>query len=145
MDSTSYIGLHELIKMHPIFNIEDKEMVRYEMIREWVATDQSAEKVAEKYGYTRSRVHVNAKRIEKEGLAGVFNRRCGPKKPRKVTPEIEKLVIQIRKKENKSIDEIVKDLKEKHEISISMKTVDNILTKHKIPKKNRGRKPRIKI
>lgn len=141
MDEMSYIGLHRLAEMHPMFSFDDKDMVRYEMVREWLVTNQSAEQVAEKYNYSRSRIHVNAKRIEEVGLAGILDKKRGPKEPTKATVEIEKLVLNIRKKENKSIDEIAKDLKEKHGISISMKTVDIILSKHKIPKKNRGRKP----
>ena len=141
MNETSYIGLHELAEKHPMFSFDDKDMVRYEMVREWIITKQSAEQIAEKYNYSRSRIHVNAKRIEEEGLAGILNKKRGPKEPTKVTAEIEKLVLNIRKKEDKSIDEIAKDLKEKHGISVSAKAVDIVLTKHKIPKKKRGRKP----
>ena len=144
MEKTAYVGLHELTKKHPMFSFEDKAIVRYEMVREWIATDQSANVVAKKYGYTRTRVHVNAKRIEEEGIAGVIDKKPGPKEPTKATPEVEQLVIQIRRRDKKAIDEIAKELKEKYGISLSPRSVDTILTKNKLPKKNRGRKPKRK-
>lgn len=125
-----------------MFSFEDTNMVRYEMVREWIATDQTAEQVVKKYGYTRSRLYVNSRRIQEEGVSGVIDKKRGPKGPTKATPDVQRLIINIRKRDGKAVDEIAKELKEKHGVSISMKTVDTILSQHKISKKKRGRKPK---
>ena len=70
----------------------------------------------------------------------MMDRKKGPKKPRKVTPHIDKRIFELRAK-NLSITEIA-DIMKSEGISISFKTVERRLKTDPAYKKNAGKAKR---
>ena len=139
-DPPGYIGYETLKEMSDLFKKEDKLLLKYEMLREQIATKTTVESVSKKFGYNPRHFYWCRRRFREEGILGLADKQPGPKKPYKIKPYIEKMILQFRKK-NLSIYEISDELK-KENIEITPKSVDTILNKHHKPKKNRGRKPK---
>ena len=138
-ESLPYIGYKELQSMNAFIKKDDKVLRRYEMIREQIVTKTSIEKVSKKYGYSSRHFYWCRKRFQESGLVGLVDRPPGPKNPYKIKPDIEKEILELRKKKL-SIYEISEELKKENK-GITPKSVDNILNKHHKSKKKRGRKP----
>jgi hypothetical protein len=139
VEQPNYIGYEELQSMSNLIGKDDKVLLRYEMIREQIATNASITSVSQKYGYNSRHFYWCRKRFQEGGIVGLVDRPPGPKEPYKIKPDVEKRILHFRKK-NLSIYEISGELK-KEDINITPKSVDNVLDKHHKPKKNRGRKP----
>jgi transposase-like protein len=133
-----YIEYETLKEMSDLFKEEDKILQKYEMLREQIATRATVKSVSEKFGYNPRHFYWCRRRFREEGILGLVDKQPGPKKPYKIKPNIEKRILQLRKKDL-SIYEISDELK-KENIEITPKSVDTILNKHHKPKKNRGRK-----
>ena len=52
-----YVDIKMLSEISNVLDIRDKTILRYEMIREYEATTQTAEQMGRKYGYSRTRFH----------------------------------------------------------------------------------------
>lgn len=138
-EPSTYIGYKELQSLTNLIKKEDKVLLRYEMLREQIATKASIESISQKYGYNPRHFYWCRNRFQENGIAGLVERRPGPKNPHKIKPNIEKRILELRKK-NLSIYEISDQL-EKQNLKLTPKSVDNVLNKHHKSKKNRGRKP----
>ena len=136
---SNYIGYEQLRSGSNLIKEDDKVLLRYEMIREQIVTKASISSISQKYGYSPRHFYWCRERFQEDGIIGLVDRAPGPKKPHKIKPDIEKKILNLRKKKL-SIYSISDELKREN-IKITPKSVDNVLNKHHKPKKNRGRKP----
>ena len=139
-----YIDIGQLRRKHPSFDKEDTVLTRYEMVREYRATDINVSDLCLKFGTSQRQFHTFRARFEEEGILGLADRKSGPKGSWKITPEVEELILKIRRTENLNINEISQVLLERHQIEVSPSAIDEVLTKHGMMKKKRGRKPKKK-
>ena len=135
----AYIGFEELRNISDLISQEDKVLRRYEMLREQMVTKATITSISQKYGYNPRHFYWCRDRFEKSGIVGLVDRNPGPNNPHKITPEVEKKILHLRKKDL-SIYEIADELS-KRNVEITPKSIDIVLNKHHKPKKKRGRKP----
>lgn len=139
--STAYIGLNELKHIDPAFDTDDKVLIRYEMVREYLVGPQSGEKIAIRCGYSPTQLYMWAKRFSEKGILGLVDEKTGPKGPIKATEDMEQRILQLREQQDLTITEISAVLKEEG-TPLGPTTVDKVLTKNGVAKKKRGRKPK---
>lgn len=78
----------ELFRGHDFFDPRDLVQVRYEMLRRVLVDRQRVSDAARLYGYTRPTWYNVARAFEEGGLAGLLPGRPGPRRARKLGPEI---------------------------------------------------------
>jgi transposase len=110
-----------------------------------MTTNKPISEICAKYNYSRERFYHFKRRFEKEGILGLLDKRGGPKKPHKVSKEIEDIIIIKRKdksgkKNGKNIYTIAQELKKEGIVEISAKTVERVLKKYNLINTNGKRK-----
>ncbi|MDH7578866.1 MAG: helix-turn-helix domain-containing protein [Bacillota bacterium] len=104
-------------------------------------TKKPVTQVCKEFSYTRKIFYDAKARYEKEGMAGLLERTPGPKNPRKVTDQIEDLVLSIKREhlddpkfKNTHLYELLKEecAAKGIPLTISQKTVDRILLRHNL-------------
>lgn len=138
---TEYIGLNELRQQDHLFDRYDPLIKRYEMVREYRATDQSTTKVGKRYGCSASTVLYWVKRFQEKGMAGLAGEKTGPKGPFKITGDVRKRILQLRAEKDLTITELSEALHEEG-TPVGPTAVDRVLTENRVPKKKRGPKPK---
>lgn len=129
-----------LARAYDFFDAEESVQRKYEMLRVHSIDGVTITESAKRFGYTRKTFYECKERFEKGGILGLMDRKKGPKKPRKVTPHIDKRIFELRAK-NLSITEIA-DIMKSEGISISFKTVERRLKTDPAYKKNAGKAKR---
>ena len=140
--SIAYVGLHRLREIAPDLPLDDPIIQRYEMIREALVTGRSPVEVAEDYGWSDTQYYKWYHRFEEGSILALQNQKPGPRGPRTIDDEVEKIIVQMRKEEDLTITQISEGLPDKCGRSASPATINRILDKHGLPKKKRGRKPK---
>ncbi len=133
-----YVGMKQLEKID-MMALNDKVQRVYEMLREYAVTGCSVTKVSREYGYSRTTFYEYYHRLNEErSLLALADRPRGPKKPSKITKQVEDRIVKIRKIDpSRSIYDIVDQL-EKEGISISHMSVSRVLKKRAFPDLGRG-------
>ena len=70
------------------FDRQDKVQVKYEMLRAHAVDGESVTEAAERFGYSRESFYQSHKRLRRDGLVGLADRKKGRQGPEKLTPEI---------------------------------------------------------
>lgn len=137
-----YVGIDKLKEISDVLDIEDNAIVRYEMIREYEATTQTAEEVSKKYEYSRTRFHEFRRRFIKGGktLKSLCDKPYGPKEKSALKPDVVEKIVNIRKETGMSIYEIPVEMEKRYGIKISYGSVNRALKKKVFPRLKRGRK-----
>jgi len=134
-----YIDFKTLSKASKVLDLDDKAVLKYEMIREYEATIQTVEEVSKKYEYSRNNYYKFRKRlIEEKCLKALEDRPYGPKTASKLTKQVMDWIVEIRKETNMSIHDIPSELKQRHNIEVSYGAVYRALKKRAFPDLKRG-------
>jgi transposase len=133
--------LPQSLARNPFFKKEDTAVIKYEMLRMEATTKKPVTQVCKEFSYTRKIFYDAKTRYESEGMAGLLERAHGTKNPRKMTDQIEELVLSIKREhlndpkfKNTHLYEILKDecIARGIPLSIGQKTVDRILLRHNL-------------
>ena len=87
----------ELFAGHYFFDPRDLGQVRYEMLRRVFVDERRVSDSARLYGYSRPTWYNVARAYRAGGLAGLLSERPGPRKARKLVPEIVLFMEQVRR------------------------------------------------
>ncbi|MBW2087070.1 MAG: helix-turn-helix domain containing protein [Deltaproteobacteria bacterium] len=74
------------------FDSRDKAQVKYEMLRSALVDHQPVATVAEEHGFSRIRFYQVKAQFEQRGIGGLIDDVPGPKRSRKLTPEISEFI-----------------------------------------------------
>lgn len=134
-----YIDFETLSKASKVLDLDDKAVIKYEMMREYEATTQTVEEVSRKYGYSRNNYYKFRKRLlEEKCLRALEDRPYGRKTASKLTSEVIDWIVEIRKETKMSIHEIPSELKRRHNIELSYGAVYRALKKRAFQDSGRG-------
>jgi transposase len=80
---------------HDFFDPRDLVQVKYEMVRRVRVEGQSIQQTARAFGFSRPSFYAAQSTLQREGLPGLIPRRRGPRRPRKLTPEVMALIEEL--------------------------------------------------
>jgi len=124
----------EVLKMNP-FEARRKVVETYHETK-------SIRKTAKMLGISRNTVRKWVRRFLQNGYTGLLSLSRRPKtSPNKTPDNIEKLVVELRKKTGFGAKKLSIELKKRHGIKLSEHTIRHILDRHKLVKK----KPKMKV
>ncbi|OIQ05023.1 MAG: hypothetical protein COV98_05470 [Candidatus Altarchaeum sp. CG12_big_fil_rev_8_21_14_0_65_33_22] len=126
-----YVDIKMLSEISNVLDIRDKTILRYEMIREYEATTQTAEQVGRKYGYSRTRFHEFKQRFidGEKTMESLGDKPYGPKEKSKLKPDVLDKIVEIREETGMSIHDIPDELERRHGIKLSYGSVNRALKK----------------
>ena len=79
---------HTLFQHSEFFDPQDLLQLKYETLRALEADGYSIAQAATDFGLSRPTIYQAQQQFQDQGLQGLLPRKRGPKKPRKLTPEI---------------------------------------------------------
>ena len=110
------------------FDPYDALQVRYEMIRCHEIDQQSVVKICRRFGVSRQTFYNFKDRFEREGTAGLFRKKPGPKGPSKLTPEVMSLVEeQFERRDEVTASELGSELKHHLGVILHPRTIEKLL------------------
>jgi transposase len=133
--------LPQPLARNPFFKKEGTAVVKYEMLRMEATTKKPVTQVCKEFSYTRKIFYDAKARYENEGMAGLLEKVHGSQTPRKLTDQIEELVVEIKREhlndpkfKNTHLYEILKErcIARGIPLSIGQKTVDRILLRNNL-------------
>ena len=134
-----YTDFKTLSNASKVLDLDDKAVLKYEMIREYEATTQTVEEVSKKYGYSRNNYYKFRKRLlEEKCLKALEDRPYGRKTASKLTTQVIDWIVEIREETGMSIHAIPLELKQRHNIDVSYGAVYRALKKRASPDLGRG-------
>ena len=135
-----YADIDTLSEISNVFEIQDKAILRYEMIREYEATMQTAEQVSNKHNYSRTRFHEFKRRFIEGGktMESLGDKEYGPKEKSKLKPDVIDKIAEIREETGMSIEDIPAELEKRHGIKLSYGSVNRALKKKALPRLKEG-------
>jgi transposase len=119
----------ELFRRYPeFFDPYDALQVRYEMIRGHETDKQSVVNICRRFGVSRQTFYTLKDRFEREGTAGLFRKKPGPKGPSKLTPEVMSFVEeQFERGDEVTASEIRSELKQQLGVVFHPRTVEKLV------------------
>ena len=119
----------ELFRRYPdFFDPYDALQVRYEMIRCHETDKQSVVNICRRFGVSRQTFYIFKDRFEREGTAGLFRKKPGPKGPSKLTPEVMSFVEeQFERRDEVTASEIGDELKQHLGVVFHPRTVEKLI------------------
>jgi len=126
-----------------IISSEDIVQWRYEMIRESTLSREPIDLICKKYHYSRDMYYYYKSKFDAQGILGLSDEKPGPRKARKRTDDVERIIIELRFKEpNINMYEIANRLNKKG-FDISARSVSRTLEGHGLSlKKTKEKRPR---
>ena len=84
----------ELFQQSDFFDPRDKVQVKYEMLRAVFVDGLNVSQASRQHGYSRESFYTAAETLREQGLPGLADGKRGPKQPRKLTPEVQRFLVQ---------------------------------------------------
>lgn len=128
-----------LFRRHPdFFDAYDALQVHYEMIRCHEIDKQSVVQICERFGVSRQTFYNFKDRFEREGTAGLFRKKPGPKGPSKLTPEVMSFIEeQFERHDGVTASELGSELKQQFGIVLHLRTIEKLLKELRSKKNSR--------
>jgi transposase len=79
---------HPLFAEHDFFDPHDLVQLKYETIRAVEVDERPIVQASVDFGLSRPTIYEAQEKFRQEGLGGLLPQKRGPKKPRKLTPEV---------------------------------------------------------
>jgi transposase len=79
---------HPLFRDHAFFDPHDLVQLKYETIRAVEVEGRPILQAARQFGLSRPTIYQAQQQFRQEGIEGLLARKRGPKKPRKLTPDV---------------------------------------------------------
>jgi transposase len=127
---------HSLFEGSEFFDPQDLPQLKYEALRALKADDYSITRAADEFGLSRPTLYQAQDQFNKQGLEGLLARKRGPKKPHKLTPEVQQYLRELKASEPElGARELVRRLRQKFKLKVHPRTVEKSLK----TKEKRGR------
>jgi transposase len=112
-------------KQSDFFDPRDKVQVKYEMLRAALVDGVSVSQASQQHGYSRESFYTAADVFREQGLPGLADSKRGPKRARKLTPEVQRfLVQQLDKDPSVSSRELAERIAEKFAVDVHRRSVE---------------------
>lgn len=118
------------------FYTDDPVQRRYEMLRAWRISGLTQKEAAKAFNYSSQNLKKVWTKYKQKGILGLIDLKKGPKSRRDKTKNAEPRIIELRTKDDMSINEIEEKLT-KEKMGVSYGTVNRVLKDHNLPKKKR--------
>ena len=124
---------HPLFEKSAFFDPRDLPQLKYEALRSIQKDDYSVTQAADQFGLSRPTLYHAQEQFDKQGLEGLLARKRGPKKARKLTPEVRQyLAEQTAAEPRQGARQLAGRLSEKFKIKLHPRTIEKALkTKEK--------------
>jgi len=127
---------HFLFEESEFFDPQDLPQLKYEALRALQLDDYSICRASAEFGLSRPTLYQAQAHFEQQGLEGLLPRKRGPKKPHKLTPEVQQHLQALRATQpHLDSRELARRLRQKFKVSIHPRTIEKALK----PKAKRGR------
>jgi transposase len=114
------------------FDPRDLIQIRYEMLRRVRTERQSISKATELFGVSRPTFYKAQRDFERNGLVGLLPAKRGPHGPRKITPEVMRLIEEkATGGDDLDLRELVEQISERFGIALHPRTVARALARLK--------------
>ena len=119
-------------KEDEFFDPMDIVQVKYEMLKEVEKSGRPITEAAEEYGFSRTAFYNIKDAFNQQGIRGFIPEKPGPKKPRKLTAEYQKIVDEcIAKNPKVSSSEIAGVINSNGTVTINKRTIERYRAKKK--------------
>lgn len=130
-----------LFRDHTFFDAEDKAQVKYEMLRRREVERAGLVETCRQFGFTRESYRHILDRFEREGMAGLFERKPGRRGPLKVTDEVRRCLQREQEQEPQvGIEELSRRCYEQTGVKLSRRTIYRVRDQQGGQKKKGRRK-----
>jgi transposase len=120
----------------------DKVQVKYEMLRAHHVDGVSVTAASRQFGYSRESFYTAAEAFEAEGILGLVDEKRGPRRPRKLTPEVQRVLLEeIDKDPSVSSAELAERVGERFGVSVHRRSVERFRSAREKKKRRRGGAP----
>lgn len=110
------------------FDPRDLAQVKYEMLRRAQKEDTPVSQAAAAFGFSRPSFYKAQEDFSRQGLAGLIPRKRGPKRRRKLRPEILEFVAQIRLQEPAiKIADLVHRIQQRFSLTVHRRSLERAL------------------
>ena len=86
---------HPLFREHDFFDPHDMVQVKYETVRAVELDSRPIAQASQDFALSRATIYEARTNLRQAGLAGLVARKRGPKKPRKLTPEVRRYLEEL--------------------------------------------------
>ena len=119
---------HPLFEESAFFDPCDLPQLKYEALRAIQKDDYSITKAADEFGLSRPTLYHAQEQFDKQGLEGLLARKRGPKKARKLTPEVwQYLMEQAAAQPSDGARQLAHRVSEKFKIRLHPRTIEKAL------------------
>ncbi len=119
---------HPLFEKSAFFDPRDLPQLKYEALRSIQKDDYSVTQAADQFGLSRPTLYHAQEQFDKQGLEGLLARKRGPKKARKLTPEVRQyLAEQAAADPREGARQLARRLSEKFKIKLHPRTIEKAL------------------
>ncbi len=119
---------HPLFEKSAFFDPRDLPQLKYEALRAIQKEDYSITQAADQFGLSRPTLYHAQEQLDKQGLEGLLARKRGPKKARKLTPEVRQyLAEQAAAEPREGARQLARRLSEKFKIKLHPRTIEKAL------------------
>jgi len=119
---------HPLFAESVFFDANDLLQTKYELLRAIQTEGRSLSGAAAEFGLSRPTVYAARANFEARGMEGLLPEKRGPKRPRKLTPEVMKAVREWSSNEPEvDAAELARRLKERWSVGVHPRTLEKAL------------------
>jgi transposase len=123
------------------FDPRDKVQVKYEMLRAHRIDRVSVSEASRRFGYSRESFYTAVGAFQAEGVLGLVDDKRGPRHPRKLTPDVQRVLRkEIEKDASVSSAELAERLAEQLGVSVHRRSVERFRSVHREKKRPRRAK-----
>ena len=115
----------ELFQQSDFFDPRDKVQVKYEMLRAALVDGLNVSQASRQYGYSRESFYTAVEALREQGIPGLSDGTRGPKQARKLTPEVQRFLVQeIEKNPSVSSRVLAERVAEKLSVDVHRRSVE---------------------
>jgi hypothetical protein len=110
----------------------DIVQVKYEMLRDAEDTGRPVRESVKDFGFSRAAYYIIKENFERYGISALFPQKTGPRRPHKLTEELQNLIDGYRTlNPDMSVPEIVDAVFEEKGAAVSRRTIERYIYKKK--------------
>ena len=114
-----------LFQQSDFFDPRDKVQVKYEMLRAALVDSLNVSQASRQHGYSRESFYTAAEAFREQGVPGLAEEKRGPKGARKLTPEVQRFLVQeLKKNPSVSSRELAERVAEKLAVDVHRRSVE---------------------
>lgn len=115
----------ELFQQSDFFDPRDKVQVKYEMLRAALVDGLNVSEASRQHGYSRESFYTAAEALHGQGIPALADGKRGPKQARKLTPEVQRFLVQeLRKNPSVSSRELAERVAEELAVNVHRRSLE---------------------